>query len=137
MTVTTNALAEAPGALRGVKILLVEDDPWVRKSLLMFLAQRGYLIRVCETAEEGIQFLRRESFRLILCDYKLPGLDGLVLLRFAKAIRPEAKRVLITAYPTGDMLDEAEQIGIDDFIQKPFSVEAIESSLSRCLDEGN
>lgn len=131
------ASVDWPSLLHDVRILLVEDDPWVRNSLSIFLAQRGCQLRVCESAEEGMECLRKESFRVILCDYRLPGLDGLVLLRFAKEIRPEAKRVLITAYPAGDMVEEAERIGIDDFIQKPFSAEAIEESLARCLDDGD
>ena len=91
----------------------MEDDPWIRNSLSIFLKQRGCLLAVCETAEEGMERLRKEAFRIILCDYRLPGLDGLVLLRFAREMQPEARRVLVTAFPAGDMIDEAERIGID------------------------
>ena len=120
--------------LKEKRILLIEDDPWVRDSLSLYLQNRGCRPESFSSAEEGMEAIRKEKFDIILCDYWLPGFDGLALLRFAKEQQPQAKRILITAYPLSEIAAEVEKAGLDDFIQKPFSVETIEYCLARCID---
>lgn len=121
--------------LKEKSILLIEDDPWVRDSLSLYLQNRGCRPVSFATAEEGMDAIRKGKFDIILCDYWLPGCDGLAFLRFAKEQQPAAKRILITAYPLSEISAEVEKAGLDDFIQKPFSVETIEYCLARCIDK--
>ncbi len=116
----------------GVKsILLVEDDPWTRDSLSLFFQIEGCRLRSAANADEAITALLGEQFDLIICEYWLPDMDGLSVLKLYGECQPEAVKVLISAYLTHQAADEAMRSGIDDVLRKPFKVETLENSLKR------
>ena len=119
--------------LKDKKILLVEDDEWIRDSLTVYFSTEGCHILAVETAEEGIRLLEQEDWDIILTDYKLPGIDGLTFSKRIHEIRPDTIIILITAYKSKEVVSEARSAGIQDLIDKPFSVKTIEDSLSRLL----
>jgi len=86
-----------------------------------------------ETAEEGIDILRKQQYDIIIADYKLSGMDGLKFFRNIRSSYPKAKKVLITAFGSEDIARQAAQIGVDDFIEKPFTTQIIEEFLSRLV----
>lgn len=120
----------------GVKdILLVEDDPWTRDSFALFFQIEGCRLQSAATANEAIEPLSRGQFDLILCEHWLPGMDGLSLLeRFGEG-QTGAVKILITAYRTDQLVEEAGRLGIHDVIQKPITVASLEKSLKRCLSQ--
>ena len=69
-----------------------------------------------------------------IADYRLPGMDGLEFLKRIQKTHPHATRILITAYKDAKVVSEAIRIGIHDFIEKPFTTETIEESLSRLIE---
>jgi len=93
--------------------------------------------RLCtfETAEEGLKELERHNYELIIIDYKLPGMDGLEFLKRSQKTHPDALKILITAYGSREVLAEAYKLGARDIINKPFTVEAVEESLKRLIQE--
>jgi DNA-binding NtrC family response regulator len=117
--------------LKNKKILLVDDDEWIRDSLTVYFDSEGCNILAVETAEEGLELLKQEDWDIILTDYKLPGIDGLTFFKKSQEIRPNAIRILITAYKSKEVVSEARSVGIQDFIDKPFTIKTIEDSLSR------
>jgi DNA-binding response OmpR family regulator len=119
--------------LHDMKILLIEDDEWVRDSLRLFFESENCLIVALETAEEGLQALANQDFDIILIDYRLPGLDGLEFLRLIQKTHSAAMKILITAYGSEELVAEARKLGINDYIPKPFTSEAIEASLNRLI----
>ena len=119
--------------LKDKKILLVEDDEWIRDSLTGYFGTEGCHILAVETAEEGIRLIKQEDWDIILTDYKLPGIDGLTFSKRIQEIRPDAIKILITAYKTKAVVSEARNAGIQDLIDKPFTIKTIEDSLSRLL----
>jgi DNA-binding NtrC family response regulator len=119
--------------LKAKKILLVDDDEWIRDSLTMYFGAEGCHILAVETAEEGLELLKQEDWDIILTDYKLPGIDGLTFSKKIQEIRPDAIKILITAYKSKELVSEAVSTGIQDLIDKPFTVKTIEDSLSRLL----
>ena len=119
--------------LKKAKTLLVDDDELIRESLSMVFATKGCFIKTAETAEEGLKALEEEKFDIIISDLRLPGIDGLRFLRFAALIQPHPVRFLVTAYKDDHVLDEAERIGVNEFIEKPFSVDALAESLVRLI----
>ena len=121
--------------LKDHKILLVDDDEWIRDSLTLYFGTEGCHILAVETAEEGLELLKEEDYDIILIDYKLPGMDGLTFTKKIHEIRPDAIKILITAYKTKEVVSEAKRIGIQDLIDKPFTIKTIEDSLSRLIQK--
>jgi DNA-binding NtrC family response regulator len=121
--------------LKHTKILLIDDDEWIRDAMTVFFEAEGCQIMALETAEEALVEIQRQDYGIVICDYKLPGMDGLQLLKEVRKKKPDIKMILITAYRTEALAAEAKQMGIDDFICKPFTSEAIEASLSRLTSE--
>lgn len=116
----------------GVKnILLVEDDPWTRDSLSLFFQIQGCRLTSAANADEALAALSAERYDLILCEYWLPDLDGLTLLKLYGNRQPGAIKFLITAYLSHQAAAEVVQAGIHDVIRKPFTVERLENSLQR------
>jgi len=121
--------------LKDKKILLVDDDEWIRDSLTVYFGSEGCHILAVETAEEGLELLKQEDWDIILTDYKLPGIDGLTFSKKIQEISPDAIRILITAYKSREVVSEARSVGIQDLIDKPFTIKTIEDSMSRLLHD--
>ena len=117
--------------LQNMKILLVDDDEWIRDSLCMLFEAEGCNLLALETAEEGLKVLENQSYDIIISDYKLPGMDGLEFLRQIQGSHPSAVKIMITAYMNESLVSEGRKIGVQDFIAKPFSSETLEASLAR------
>lgn len=121
--------------LRNMKILLVDDDESIRDSMSMFFEEEGCELIGAANAEEAMQALIREPYDIIISDYKLPGMDGLDFFRLVSEARPDAIKILITAYGSEDLFREAYRIGVQDLILKPLTVDAIEKSMGVLLEK--
>jgi DNA-binding NtrC family response regulator len=120
--------------LKGLRLLLIDDDEWVRDSLRLFFESEWCHILTLETAEEGLRVLNKQNFDIIIIDYRLPGLDGLELLRRVQKKHAVAKKILITAYGNQKLFAEAQKLGVHEYIPKPFTSEVIEASLNRLIE---
>ena len=120
--------------IKNMKILLVDDDEWIRDSLSLFFEAEGCNLLAFETAEEGMEAVKQEAYDIVISDYKLPGMDGLEFLRRVKEKQPNAFEILITAYANGEICREAKMLGVKDIIPKPFSSEDVEISLGRIVE---
>jgi DNA-binding NtrC family response regulator len=116
--------------IRGMKILLIDDDEWIRDSLRIFFETEGCHVLVFETAEEGLSAIKDQIFDLIIVDYKLPGLDGIEFLKRICGAQPNAIKILITAYRSENVVSEAKKLKIQGFIEKPFTSETVMASLA-------
>lgn len=119
--------------LKNKKILLVDDDEWIRDSLTLYFDTEGCQMIAVETAEEGMELLKQQGYDIILLDYKLPGIDGLTFSREIQEICPDAIKILITAYKNKKVVSEAMNVGIQDLIDKPFTIKTIEDSMLRLI----
>lgn len=120
--------------LKNLKIILIDDDEWIRDAMRLFLEDEGCTLVAVETAEEAIEALGKQAFDIIIADYRLPGMDGIDFFTFIQnGISPNAIKILITAYLNRSVRVMAEKAGVHDFIEKPFKPENIEESLSRLL----
>ena len=117
--------------LKSMKILLVDDDEWIRDSLRIFFEAEGCHITALETAEEAMEALRGQNFDIIITDYKLPGMDGVEFFRRIQNSHPGTIKILITAYKSEVVVNEARNAGVQHLIAKPFTSETIEASLTR------
>jgi DNA-binding NtrC family response regulator len=117
-----------------MKLLLIDDDEWIRDSLSLFFEGEGCHLLAIETAEEALEALNNQTYEIIITDYRLPGIDGLEFLRQIQSKNLEAMKILITAYGDDEVISEAKRIGVQDIINKPFNSEDIEASLARLID---
>ncbi|MBW1613749.1 MAG: response regulator [Deltaproteobacteria bacterium] len=122
--------------LKAMKLLLIDDDQWIRDSLSIFFEGEGCHLLVLETAEDGLEELKSQDYDIIIADYRLPGMDGLEFLKRSQEINPNAMRVLITAYGNSEIFSKAYKLGVQDCINKPFTIETIEESLLRLMEAG-
>ncbi|RPJ43182.1 MAG: response regulator [Deltaproteobacteria bacterium] len=120
--------------LRPMRLFLVDDDQWIRDSLSTFFELEGCHLMAFETAEEALAALK-ENPDIFIVDYKLPGMDGLEFFKRIQTSHPHAGKILITAYLNNGVLSKAVSMGIEDFIQKPFTTKTIEESLLRIIEE--
>ena len=119
--------------IKNMKILLVDDDEWIRDSMSFFFEAEGCNLLTFETAEEAMEAVTQQTYDIVFSDYKLPGMDGLEFLRRVKEKQPNAFEILVTAYANCEIEKEANEIGVKDIISKPFTSEDVETSLSRII----
>ena len=122
----------------GRSVLVVEDDALMRSFIADVLAGAGYRVELAGDAEAALALLGREPFDLVITDLKMPGLDGLELLRRGKAVRAESRWVMITAHGSIGTAVDAMKAGASDFLLKPFeSPEQLRLVAQRVLREAD
>ena len=121
--------------LKDMKILLIDDDEWIRDSLSLFFEFEPCGFQALETAEQGLKELKAKEYDIIILDYRLPGMNGLEFLKRIQQTHPQVIKILITAYGSKEVFSQAIELGVHDFIDKPFSTKAIEDSLSRLTEK--
>jgi DNA-binding NtrC family response regulator len=101
-------------------ILIVDDEESVRDSLNNWFLEDGYRVECAENAKKALNILESENFDIILADIKMPGMDGLEMLKAIKTIRKEAIVIMMTAFATVDTAVQALKDGAFDYVTKPF-----------------
>ena len=120
--------------IREMKILLIDDDEWIRDSLSIFFEAEGCRVLTLETAEEGLSAIKDHIFDLIIVDYKLPGRDGIEFLKRVRHTQPNALKILITAYRNENVVSEAKKLKVQGFIEKPFTSDTFMASLTQLIN---
>ena len=118
-----------------MKMLLIDDDEWIRDSLSIFFENEGCHLEALETAEEGLKALKKQPYDIIIVDYRLPGMDGLDFLRRIKNSCSNAIKIMVTAYGNEEIISEAQRLGIQEVIEKPFTTKTIEASLTKLIEK--
>ena len=115
------------------KVLVVDDDPVVRKSIDRVLTGKGYAVITAQNGEEALNKLNEEKYDLVYTDIRMPGIDGLEVAEQVKARRPWTPVVIITGYGTDEAQARAKAAGVSSFVHKPLSPEMIEDSARHAL----
>jgi len=119
--------------LKELKLLLIDDDEWIRDSMRLFFESEGCDLVTLETAEEALEMIGKQPFDIIIADFRLPGMNGIELFKRIQSSCPSTLKILITAYMNEKVVSAAKEVGIHDMIEKPFKTETIEVSLSKLL----
>ncbi len=118
---------QLPSAQEKGYILVIDDDPLLTRTLKKILEKAGYFVDVAPNGPEGIKKAKSGFFHLILSDIRMPGLDGLMTVQHIKEFQQKAGIghsgfIMITAYDTPESRAHAFQLGVTDFILKPFDL---------------
>ena len=114
-------------------LLVVDDEPNIRRVLELSLGDAGYRVLTASTAAQASRLLAAERVDLLLTDLQLPDRSGLELLDEVRAARADLPVILITAYGTVESAVQAIRAGAFDYVMKPFRVEEIEALVQRAL----
>ena len=117
------------------QILIVEDDRKMRLALREIMTKEGYSVDTVETGEAALGRVEETSYDLVITDLKLPGIDGMSLLKAIRKSRPDTSVVIITAYATVDTAVEAMREGAEDYISKPFNLDEIRIIVKKVLEK--
>jgi signal transduction histidine kinase len=118
----------------GRDILLVDDEEGIRRVLSLSLADQGYRVRTAKSAEDALALFRELASPVVLTDIKMPGMDGLELLRVLKAESPDTEVVLITGHGDLDLAIQGIKRDATDFVTKPINDDALEIALKRAFE---
>src|SRR5271167_1192530 len=115
------------------QVLIVDDEPNLRKILSAQLSRDGYDVLTAEDGEQGLAQLREHHIDLVITDLKMPRVDGMTLLKRALEEEPELPVVMITAHGTIDTAVEALKRGAFDFVTKPFDKDEVRQIVAKAL----
>ncbi|MBI2353884.1 MAG: sigma-54-dependent Fis family transcriptional regulator [Deltaproteobacteria bacterium] len=115
------------------KILVIDDDASLRRVLEYNLEEAGYEVFAASSGEEGLTLFAEESPALVITDMKMPGMDGLQVLRTIKERAPETLVIIITAFGAVDIAVEAMKAGAYDYITKPFNRDELRLIVAKAL----
>jgi len=115
-------------------ILIAEDERTLREGIGQACTEGGFKVVEVATGHEAIEKLERHVFDLVVTDLKMPGSDGMEVLKRAKALHEQTLVIMMTAFGTVDGAVEAIKHGAYDYIQKPFSIDELELKIQRALE---
>jgi len=109
------------------KILLIDDDELVQRTIRKFLEREGYHVELAKNGEEAIKKVTQIRFDLMIVDVRMPGINGIETIKRIRSLNRKSKiptipEVAITGYMDTQAAREAEKLGITDYVYKPFSI---------------
>jgi len=120
----THAIDLSAMGRQAFRILVVDDESIVRNSLDAWLGdEEGYRVEMAASGPEALEKLASTKFHLVLLDIKMPGMDGVTVLKKTKAVQPELAVLMMTAYATVETAVDAMKIGATDYLIKPFETD--------------
>ena len=115
------------------RLLVIDDDKTVLESCKRIFSEDGYEVIATENPRHGLELAQEGSFSVILCDLKMPELNGVDVVEILDKRSPDTAIIMITGYPEVESATEALKRGAIDYVQKPFEPDAILASVNRAL----
>src|SRR4029079_5108540 len=106
----------------------------MREMLTILLKREGHQVSVAENGQGAIDLLNQRPFDLVVSDARMPDVDGLEVLRHARSINPSVIAIMVTAYGSPDLLRGVAQLGVNDYVEKPFNTEVLRFRIRKELD---
>lgn len=117
------------------KVLIVDDDQTIADELKELLMDDGHDVRVVNSGEDGLKVLGEERFDIVFLDIKLPGMDGVEVLKDIKSKPQSPYIIMVTGYATLETAIESMKSGAFDYISKPFDIDQINKSIDSIIQE--
>jgi CheY-like chemotaxis protein len=116
-----------------IRILIVDDAGPVVVLCVNVLQALGYAVKGANRGETAVELLRKERFDLMVLDYKMPGMTGFDVYQQAKALYPDLAVVLVTGHGSPEVVTEANRLGFDSILLKPFTSEELRGTVEKVL----
>ncbi|WP_018622216.1 response regulator [Spirosoma luteum] len=116
------------------KILIIDDNNDICLLLERFLSKQGYKTVSVQRGDDGLVLLRKEAFELVICDFKLPDINGLEMLRRIKVMHPSTAVIIITGYSDVRMAVQTVKHGAYDYVTKPLYPDEILYTIKAALE---
>lgn len=117
------------------KILIVDDEPLIRRFLAEALSRKGFIIEIAENGKQGLSLFKEKGFDLVISDLKMEkALSGLDLLRSVKETAPQTIFIIMTAFGTIENAVEAMRLGAFNYLVKPFTLDALEVLIEKAKE---
>jgi DNA-binding NtrC family response regulator len=121
--------------MKGYKVLIVEDDKKMNQGLVHIISKEGYTVESVDSGEKAFDKINDSQFDLVISDLKLPGIDGMELLKATKRYDTNILFIIITAYGTVDTAVSAMKEGAEDYILKPFDMEELRLVVKKTMEK--
>ncbi|MBN2332588.1 MAG: sigma-54-dependent Fis family transcriptional regulator [Deltaproteobacteria bacterium] len=121
--------------MTGVRVLIVDDEAVIRRGLCRVMEGRGYQAEASESGFGAIEKLQKTPFNIVITDLKMPGMDGIEVLKAIKILQPDVPVIIITGYSTVDTAVDAMKNGAFDYISKPFTPEQMIEMVEKALEQ--
>lgn len=131
---TTNKTDDDPQEFV-TKILLVDDEPLLRRLLETSVASYGYDYESAEDGMEAVEALEKGGFNVVITDMSMPRMDGMQLLKYIKEHHPHTDVIVVTGFTETFTYTDVIKAGASDFISKPFNVDELEAKINRVIRE--
>ncbi|MFH1214952.1 MAG: response regulator [Pseudomonadota bacterium] len=119
--------------MQNKRILIVDDEPIVLKTLQLRLVEKGYEVECAESGEEGLAKLEHDSYHLLISDLLMEGINGIELIKKAREIYPDMGVCLLTGFADLSSAVEALRLGADDYLMKPCELSELFLRVERAL----
>lgn len=119
---------------KDIRIMVVDDEPMMADSLKQNLAEEGYTVDTASSGAEAIEQFDRGGHHLVVCDVKLPDMDGMEVLKHVKDTHPATEVIVMTGYGSVERAVEATKAGAYWFLQKPFDFEVLQPLVDKALE---
>jgi DNA-binding NtrC family response regulator len=119
----------------GLNILVVDDEEVIRDGLHRILNGDRFQVETCKSGHDAIELLQQKDFGLIITDLKMPGMNGIEVLKAVKILQPDVPVIMITGYATVETAVDAMKHGAVDYISKPFTPEQIMEKVERAIEQ--
>lgn len=116
-------------------MLLVDDNSLVRETLFRLVSYLGFHVQAVSSGSEALEALEKGGYSFLLTDMKMPGMDGMELIRSTRELDPELSIIAMTGHTEGYRYVDVINAGASDFIKKPFDIEELEAKIRRILNE--
>jgi YesN/AraC family two-component response regulator len=113
------------------KILVIDDEKPTLSMFRLFLDAYGYNVYTAENGSEGLEIFRKEKPAIVVTDIKMPGVDGLTVLRQIRKMDADTAVIVITGHGDTALAEQAGMFDVVDFINKPIKKEALDSALEK------
>src|SRR3954447_15815307 len=130
----TETIDPVVAAASVARILIVDDERSMREMLGILLRREGHEVVTAENGRKAIEFLDQRPFDVVVSDARMPDIDGIQVLRYARSINPSVIAIMITAFGSADLIKGVEQLGVTDYVEKPFNTEVLKFRIRKELD---